>query len=354
MVEQADVDAWRERAVQTRRTCLIEAMAEVVCDEGGFAEASVAKVCARAGLSRRAFYESFDTREECFLAVLDEGSRRATSLVRQGIDQAGSWQEAVRLAHVALLTFFDAEPQLARVCVVESLAAGPWALERREQHAATFLRVVAAYPDPPAEPYPYASVGVMAASLAVVQRHLLADSSEPLIGLLGPLMGLAVSPYLDSRRVAEEVTRSNALASKLLANPPRRSSSGTGDTVEVPALLLDPRAWRAQSCVLYIARHPGASNRQVARGVGISSDTQISTLLARLAKAGLLLKRDARPGGPNAWTLTAEGWRVVEVPQGRDYPEGPQALRKASKHDRQSDPRCVSAVRNLQLPYVNP
>lgn len=64
---------------------------------------------------------------------------------------------------------------------------------------------------------------------------------------------------------------------------------------------------------LDIARHPDASNRQVARPVDISSDTQISTLLARLAEAGLLLKRSARPGGPNAWSLTAEGRRVAEV-----------------------------------------
>jgi AcrR family transcriptional regulator len=41
--------------------------------EMGLERASVASVCARAKVSRRAFYEVFDSLEDCFLAVLDRG-----------------------------------------------------------------------------------------------------------------------------------------------------------------------------------------------------------------------------------------------------------------------------------------
>jgi AcrR family transcriptional regulator len=41
--------------------------------EVGLERASVVSVCARAKVSRRAFYEAFDGLEDCFLAVLDRG-----------------------------------------------------------------------------------------------------------------------------------------------------------------------------------------------------------------------------------------------------------------------------------------
>jgi AcrR family transcriptional regulator len=55
-------------AKQVRRAMILEAMVSVVC-EHGFARASVRSVCARAGVSRRSFYELFDSREACFLAL---------------------------------------------------------------------------------------------------------------------------------------------------------------------------------------------------------------------------------------------------------------------------------------------
>jgi hypothetical protein len=48
----------------------------------------------------------------------------------------GTWQDGVRSALVSLLAFLDCEPLLARVWLIESLAAGAWALERRERDLA--------------------------------------------------------------------------------------------------------------------------------------------------------------------------------------------------------------------------
>jgi hypothetical protein len=80
------------------------------------------------------------------------------------------------------------------VCVVEALAAGPWALERREQHVADLTEMIVENwgMRAPPEPHPLTNVGVMASVLGIVQNHLLADRPEPLIGLLGPLMGFAL------------------------------------------------------------------------------------------------------------------------------------------------------------------
>jgi hypothetical protein len=45
----------------------------------------------------------------------------------------------------------------------------------------------------------------------------------------------------------------------------------------------------------------------------VAGRTQASALLARLHRAGLLVKRRSRPGGPNAWSLTQRGSQVAHA-----------------------------------------
>jgi hypothetical protein len=126
-------------------------------------------------------------------------------------------------------------------------------------------------------------------------------------------MGLVSAPYLDQRAVTREIARGEALARELLAEryAPHQQTQQAG--VEVPNLLLDPRAHRARACLLYLAENPGASNRQVADAVGVTGRTQISALLARMHSVGLLAKRPSRPGGPNAWSLSQHGERISNM-----------------------------------------
>jgi DNA-binding IclR family transcriptional regulator len=62
-----------------------------------------------------------------------------------------------------------------------------------------------------------------------------------------------------------------------------------------------------------IAAQPGASNRGVAHSAGIADQGQVSKLLARLQRHGLLANRGVGhvKGEPNAWTLTERGARVA-------------------------------------------
>jgi DNA-binding MarR family transcriptional regulator len=76
------------------------------------------------------------------------------------------------------------------------------------------------------------------------------------------------------------------------------------------SLQLAPRRTRA---LLYIAEHPGASNREVAAAVGIRDQGQVSRVLRRLVDLGLAVNHNgaADRGGANAWHLTAHGLRAV-------------------------------------------
>ena len=239
-------------------------------------------------------------------------------LITAAFEEHEHWCDGVRAAFVALLSFFDAEPRLARVWLVESLAAGAWALEWREQHLQALTRSIVEHWRPPvgAESHPLAAESVMASALGVLQAHLLARRPGPLIVLLGPLMGIATASYLDSRGVAEEIERAEALTHVILAErdalPSRDSASLPAAAAERPGALENPRAHRARRCLRYLAEHPGASNREIATAIGIASQAQISTLLARLVDIGLLHKHPGRPGHPNAWSLTPYGRQALD------------------------------------------
>ena len=63
--------------------------------------------------------------------------------------------------------------------------------------------------------------------------------------------------------------------------------------------------------LLAIGAHPGACNRQVGRAAGAADPGQISKLLTRLQRIGLIENREAGvKGSPNAWTLTRKGAEV--------------------------------------------
>jgi hypothetical protein len=70
--------------------------------------------------------------------------------------------------------------------------------------------------------------------------------------------------------------------------------------------------YRTVRVLMAVAATPGSSNRQVADGSGIGDQGQISKLLARLRRLGLIENMGAGPrrGAPNSWVLTQTGWGV--------------------------------------------
>jgi AcrR family transcriptional regulator len=295
-----------------QRARILDAMLHVV-GERGFAGASVGLVTARAKVSSRTFYELFEGRRDCFLAVIDEQTERAEVLVRHAFDRQSSWRDGLRAALTTLLVFLDSEPLVARVWLVEVLAAGSWALERRVCNISRLTRLIVSVWDLPDgwEPPPLAAEGVMTSILGVLHDRLVTESPEPLVSLLGPLMGIIARPYLDPQKVAREIARGEALAQEIQAGRSWSLPTSGASAVEIPGLVAHPAAHRARQCLRYVARNPDASNRRIATAIGVSHPGQVSTLLARLVRLGLLDKLAGRPGLPNAWRATPAGERVA-------------------------------------------
>ncbi len=295
----------REHVTEIQRVRILAAMAEVASERGAGA-ASVAHVVARAGVSRRTFYDLFEDREDCFLATFDEAIAQAAVSVLPAYERQAGWRERTRAALLALLVFFEEQPALARLCVVEALAAGPRALERRALIVDALVRAVdegrvgrpARVPEPP----PLAAEGAVGAVLSVVHRRLASGGAMPLTGLLGELMSAIVLPYLGVRAAQQELH-------KPAPQIKTRKHSPHGDPLEG----LDMRlTYRTVRVLIAIGAQPGASNREIASAAGIADQGQVSKLLTRLDSLGLVRNDGVghAKGAPNAWTLTPRGQEV--------------------------------------------
>jgi AcrR family transcriptional regulator len=125
----------------TQRERLLDAMARTVARQG-YASTSVADVLKTARISRRTFYEKFVDKEDCFLAAYDAISELCEDRVVAAYRAERAWEPGVASAYDALLTALAAEPDFARLGVVEILAAGPRGVARRDATLRRFARFV--------------------------------------------------------------------------------------------------------------------------------------------------------------------------------------------------------------------
>jgi AcrR family transcriptional regulator len=301
-----------EQIVKIQRSRLLAA-AVAAEDALSYADTTVGDITNRAHVSRRTFYELFSNREECLAAVLED----VVALVRGEIAAAGvedlAWRERVRGGLWAILSFLDREPALARVCVVQALRGGAEVLERREEILAELAAVVdegRVEGTRGVECTPLTAEGVVGAAFTIVYARLLRGERKPLAGLLGELMGMIVLPYRGAAAARREQARPVPAGPRRAPIVPAVASRAVGDPLEGISMRLTYRTARVLESV---AGRPGASNREVAERAGIHDPGQVSKLLARLARLGLLANSGAghAKGEPNAWRLTPKGEMVA-------------------------------------------
>ena len=306
-----------------QRSRILDATVAIVAEHGHSA-ASVAKVIARARVSRRTFQAHFDGLEDALFAVIDNALSQVTALVRCAFDRRRSWRANLRQGLADVLLFFDKHPALARVLLVETLTGSPALVAHRQDVIGAFRSlVVAQIAGRSRHGSPLVAEGALASVMGIVYARLVDPDHPPLIDLVGPLMGVLEAASSDAPGVADEVRRGADLARTMRpgagAGAAAVASSDdalaaldlAGDALPTP--LRDPRSFRARQCLLYVAAHPGASNRQIGDGIGLGHRGQLCTLLQRLSLLGLLAKTAGRPGHANSWRSTSRGQQVAQV-----------------------------------------
>lgn len=193
----------------------------------GYGRVSVADVIARAGVSRKTFYEHFANKQECFLAAYDFGVDVLLEAVDEAISAAApDWLAAASASTERYLETLAANPEFARTFLVEVLAAGPEALERRSQVHERFAQQLGAafaaarrdLPELPEVP-DYVFRAYVGAINELVTDRLVREGAQALPGLLEAVLEIQAA-LLGGRDLAARI----------------RAARPTGEAAGLPAI----------------------------------------------------------------------------------------------------------------------
>ncbi len=296
-----------------QRQRILAATVEVVA-EAGVGLATLARIAARAHVSRITFMAHFDDVEAAVAAVIDDALVDVLTIV-DGVFRSSepSW-DRLRESLAEVLLYLDRRPELARVLLVETLTADTRLAAHRQRAVRRFgARVVDLLTRAGNQPHQLAADGALAAVMGAIYAQLIDPAHPPLIELIGPIMGALTLASLPQADVELELRRGLELTRRLQPLVRAAPSPGAvpGSPTIIPKVLRDPRSFRARHCLRYVVANPGSSNRQIGAGTGVRHRGQLSTLLASLSRLGLLAKRSGKPGHANSWTATPLGTRMV-------------------------------------------
>jgi AcrR family transcriptional regulator len=350
----------RAQITDLQRARIIAAVS-VSCSERGVANVTVAHIVERSGVSRRTFYELFADRDDCFLAAFEQALEHTSERVRRAYASAKSWQEKIRAGLIALLGILDEEPAIGRLLIVESLGGGPVVLQRRGEAMAKLTRAIErgrkdVKGKGRLEPPPMIGEGLVGGALSVIYTRMVDGAGDdhappragkdqaplragddhappragkdqaplragddhappragkdqaPLIELANPLMSMLVLPYLGAAAARRELERP-------LPDPVAEQRGAVlSDPFRETGLRMTYRTVRVLAAIADLSgQGVNPSNRLIADFAEIRDQGQISKLLRRLERGGLVVNQAASQGrgAPNSWALSDSGQRAI-------------------------------------------
>lgn len=182
----------REQVAQAQRERIMIGLVEVVGDRG-YAAATVADVLGRAGVSRESFYEHYSSKLDCFVQTFDHAASVLVDDLRTVVAVPAGAPRARKL-EVALGAYLDllvADPGLARLFLVESMAAGPALIERRAAVQERFVDELVELLGLSTAEERFGARALVAAVGSLVTVPLVAGDVGAVVALREPVVGLA-------------------------------------------------------------------------------------------------------------------------------------------------------------------
>jgi AcrR family transcriptional regulator len=196
----------RAEVIENQRGRIFDGFAAALAYHG-YEDTKVTDIVELSGVSRATFYERFESKELCFTAAYEDGVDRLVIAIESAITGESDWAARLSVGLQAALDFLAAGPQLARLLLVESLAA---ARPARREYERSLVRLAEAIrpPPPEREAVPAEIARLLAGGLAShVSGLLLADEAERLTELHDLLLQYLLIPYLTAASRSTEEQR---------------------------------------------------------------------------------------------------------------------------------------------------
>jgi AcrR family transcriptional regulator len=195
----------REQISDSQRERLLAAIASEVA-EIGFREIKIRAFTARAGVSTRDFYDHFENKEECFLAAFEAVRDYLEERLAGAAAAESDWPAQVIAALRSALEFFAAEPDLARLCLIEPVSATARTAIRFREAVLACIPALAKGREllPAGSSLPESTEdSLLGGIISLASRSILAGEAARLPQILPDLVEFSLSPYLGAERAAE-------------------------------------------------------------------------------------------------------------------------------------------------------
>jgi AcrR family transcriptional regulator len=204
----------RDFVTQNQRERMLLATAELVA-ERGYQKTTIELIAKTARVALVTFYEHFANKEECFLAAFDENVEAAREVFAELLDTEQAWPDQIAAGLEIFLEMVVAEQARAKLCIVESQAAGGAALARYQamlESVAPKLREGREF-NPRAERLPEGLETAIAGGLAwLVHQRLFAGEADNLKELLPEMLQVTLTPYVGEVEAAQAAEAAQARA----------------------------------------------------------------------------------------------------------------------------------------------
>jgi AcrR family transcriptional regulator len=183
------------------RQRLLDALEACIAAEG-YPRTTVADIVRRARTSRRTFYEHFDSREACFVALLTEANAEQVRQISAAVDPNAPWRNQIRQAIEAWISSAESRSPLMLSWIRDVPSLGTAARQLQRDVMESFIEMVQALG---------ATNEFRAAGIAPVSR-------QRIIMLLGGLRELTASTVEEGGRMSD-ITEEAVDASIALLSP---------------------------------------------------------------------------------------------------------------------------------------
>jgi AcrR family transcriptional regulator len=173
---------------------------------GDYNQLSALRIAEEADVPVDAFFDMFESRDECFLAALDMlGDELLTLLDDPDLGRGESWPRAVRRAMSELMRYLGENPLYARTIAAGAFAAGPEAAERARELLRRVIAVLVA--GAPQAALSAIAVDAFVGAIGHTIRCQVTDGQIELLGTLSdPLAYVVLAPFLGADAAAEIVS----------------------------------------------------------------------------------------------------------------------------------------------------
>jgi AcrR family transcriptional regulator len=188
-----DADGFRRR--------LLDGLAASIAEKG-YQATTIADIVRGARTSRRTFYESFSSKEACYIALLTAANTAMVHQISASVDQTAPWAIQVRQAIEAWIACAESEPAIMLSWIRDVPSLGSTARRLQREMMEAFIDMIQTLCD--TDSWRAAGIGPVSRQLAIM--------------LLGGLRELTASTVEDGGRISD-VTEVAAQASIALLGP---------------------------------------------------------------------------------------------------------------------------------------